>query len=78
MKVYLDSNHICHAEPQEGYVEAEHDYFDNIAPMAFPYYRYIPEHNFIQCMDSQCADVINKQYEIDNLTAALIRLGVEI
>lgn len=77
MKVYIDSNNICHAEPHEGYTEAEHEYFDTVAPDAFPCYRFIPDRNFIQCMDSVRADAIQRQYEINDLKRALALLGVK-
>lgn len=78
MKVYLDSNYICHTEPHEGYTEAENAYFDNISPDAFPCYRFIPERNFIQCMDSQRADAIQGRYEISLMADALAKLGVTL
>lgn len=77
MKVYISENYICHAEPIEGYTEAEHEYFNNVAPDAFSCYRFIPDRNFIQCIDSIKADAIQRQYEINDLIRALALLGVK-
>lgn len=62
MKVYLDSKNICHAKPKEGYVEAEHPFFDSVPELAIDCYKFIPERNFIQCIDSKRESVIVQQY----------------
>lgn len=62
MKVYLDKNNMCHLEQKEGYTEAEHEFFDTIPPLCVEYYKFIPEHGFIQCTDSKSCDLLTKQF----------------
>lgn len=66
MKVYLDINSVCHVENKEGYTEAEHAFFDGVPKCAFECYRYFPESNFIQCIDSKTESGISRQYAIDD------------
>ena len=62
MKVYLDNKNICHSKPKEGYREAEHPFFDTIPELAIDCYKFIPEHNFIQCVDSKKESAIVQQF----------------
>lgn len=78
MKVYLDSEYICHAEPQEGFAEAEHKYFDDIAPDALTCYRFSPENGVIQCIDHSRAIIVQKSFETNEMEKALKQFGVEI
>ena len=42
MTVYLDMDFMAHAEYAEGCIEAEHRFFDVIAPELFDCYQFIP------------------------------------
>ena len=66
MKVYLDEQNICHADNKDGYIEAEHTFFDAVPKCAFECYRYLPEFEFIQCIDSQTESGISRQHTIDD------------
>lgn len=75
MTVYLDKKYICHAEPRDEYREAEHPYFDTVCKEAISCYRYIPERDFIQCIDSRSADmaqVLHENAELEQQLADII------
>ena len=80
MKVYLDENNICHREYKQGYREAEHEFFDTIAEMAIECYRFIPEQNFIQCIDSNKERAITQQFQVseEKYRKILYEIAVEI
>lgn len=66
MKIYLDEFNRCHAEPKEGFTEAENAFFDSVPFAAVECYKYYPETGFIQCVDSKVDAGIARQHLIDD------------
>lgn len=42
MKIYLDSNYMCHLNPDKGIIEAENDFFDGKCALFIENYRFVP------------------------------------
>ena len=61
MIVYLDENNIVHKEYKEGYTQAQHPFFDSVPELALSCYKFIPEKNFIQCINSEKEILISQQ-----------------
>ena len=84
MTVYLDMDFMAHAEFAEGYIEAEHSFFDVIAPVLFDCYRFIPaEHEYngqqgeyIGLVNPK-ADMVSVQQEFESELIARLRMAEE-
>lgn len=74
--IYIDSNFICHAEYADGRTAVETAALDNVCDAALVCYIYVPEGmsyvkpngntlkgEFIQCIDSRVAGILQRQYE---------------
>ena len=84
MKVYLDSEYIAHAEYAEGCVEAEHCFFDVIAPVLFDCYRFIPAEHEYEGQQGEyiglvapAADMVSIQQEFESELIARLRMAEE-
>lgn len=62
-KIYLDANNICHLNPIPNGKEIETSIFDEINDNAVECYRFIPEQNFVQCIDSKTSFISTIQSE---------------
>ena len=78
--VYIDNNYMCHTERKDGYREAQHEFFDNVPVEAVRFYKFIPERNFIQCVDvlgAMWQDCTTEEATAEDYEQALAELGVK-
>lgn len=65
--IYIDSDYVCHAENAPGRTAVETDILDNVCDYALPFYIFAPAHSdkvdFVQCINSKVADIVQAQYE---------------
>ena len=70
MKVYLDSEYMAHAEYAEGYNEAEHSFFDVIAPELFDCYRFIPAEHEHDGQQGEYIGLVNPKADMVSIQQA--------
>ena len=90
--IYLDENYICHIDYKPGYKTIETNALDSFTDIALEYIRYIPEGEelinetigqilygpFIQILNSDAVDNIQRQFDIDNENMILLSDIAEI
>lgn len=84
--IYIDADHICHAENAEGRRAVETEAFDEIPESALAFFRFVPPgeiyggsvcpDGFIQCLDSEMVRAYTEAYnraqaELADMRAAL-------
>ena len=84
MTVYLDTEYMAHVGFAEGYMEAEHSFFDTIAMALYDCYRFIPagheyngqEGEYIGLVNPK-ADMVSVQQEFESELIARLRKAEE-